>query len=68
MKFYISFGQIHIHSICGLTIDKNCLVELNATSKSDAHEMAMDIFDKKFHNVYDALPDMDYFPRGVIKL
>lgn len=68
MKFYISFGQIHTHLINGHTIDKDCLVELEATTRKAAHEMAMSLFNGVFHNVYDKLPNMSYFPRGVIKL
>ena len=26
MKFYISFGQVHVHSVNGKTFDKDCLV------------------------------------------
>lgn len=68
MKFYISFGQIHVHSIEGKTIDKDCIVEMEANSKREAHERSMDIFNKKFHRVYDTKPDMSYFPRGIIEL
>jgi len=68
MKFYISFGQVHTHSINGITIDKDCIVELESETKRGAHEKAMEIFDGVFHNVYEKLPNMDYFPRGVIKI
>ncbi len=68
MKFYISFGQIHTHSISGFTIDKDCIVVFEADSKAIAHKRAMDIFDKKFHNVYEKKPDMTFFPRGLINI
>ena len=65
MKFYISFGQTHTHSINGVTIDKDCVVEIEAESRGAAHERAMDIFDGVFHNVYDE-PHINYFPRGIV--
>ena len=67
-KYYISFGQIHTHSVSGKTFDKDCLGELEAENREEAHEKAMEIFKGVFHNVYEELPDMIYFPRGVIKI
>lgn len=70
-KFYITFGQVHVHSVNGKTFDKNCLAELESETKWEAHKTAMDIFNKMFHQVLsegelkDALP---YYPRGVIKV
>lgn len=68
MKFWISFGQIHVHVINGRNIDKDCILEVEAATRREAHENAMEMFDKKFYTVYDKLPNMKYFPRGVIKL
>lgn len=68
MKFWISFGQIHTHSIGVHTIDKDCIVEVEAPTRREAHENAMEMFNKKFFTVYDKLPNMKHFPRGVIKL
>ena len=68
MKFYISFGQAHTHAISGHTIDKDCIVVLEADSKAAAHQRAMDTFDKIFHRVYEEEPDMSLFPRGLIYL
>lgn len=67
-KFWILFGQIHKHSINGLAIDKDCILEVKAATRREAHENAMEMFDKKFFTVYDKLPNMKHFPRGVIKL
>lgn len=66
--YYISFGQTHTHSINGNTIDKDCLVGLLAENKDRARDKAFDIFKGVFHNVYEELPDMKYFPRGVINI
>ena len=68
MKFWISFGQRHKHSINGKTIDKDCILEVEAATRREAHENAMEMFNKEFFTCYDKLPNMSYFPRGVIKL
>lgn len=68
MKYYISFGQVHVHSINRKTIDKDCLVELEAGSHMEARVKAMDLFKGKFHRSFEKLPDMKFFLRGVIKL
>ncbi len=70
-KYYITFGQIHVHSIAGRTFDKDCLAVIEAETNGEAHTTAMEIFDGKFHNCYDEskLPEIiEYFPRGVIKI
>ena len=70
-KFYISFGQVHVHSIDGKTLDKDCLAELEAETKEEAHKVAMDIFNKTFHNVYtenELSSVIKYFPRGIIRV
>lgn len=72
MKYYISFGQSHVHSKGGRTFDKDCLAEVECNSQGEAQELAMLIFDGIFHNVYteEALKRegfMDFFPRGIIK-
>jgi len=70
-KFYITFGQIHTHSVNGKTFDKDSLAEIEAETPKAAHELAMDIFDGTFHQCLpaDKLDEvLHYFPRGVIKV
>lgn len=70
-KYYITFGQIHTHSVNGKTFDKNCLCEITAESYGEAHTQAMDIFSKRFHNCHherELERIIEYYPRGVIKL
>jgi hypothetical protein len=70
-KYYITFGQAHAHAIGGKTFDRNCLAELEAESQGKAHEIAMRIFNGKFHNCHteEELPKViEYYPRGVIKV
>ena len=70
-KFYITFGQVHVHSVNGKTFDKDSLCEIEATSKREAHELAMDVFGGVFHqckNEEELESLLPYYPRGVIKL
>ena len=66
-KYYITFGQIHAHSVDGKTFDKDCVAGIKAKDKNEAHDRAMKIFDGKFHNVNDE-PHLEYYPRGIINL
>jgi len=68
MKVYITFGQIHVHSVAGKTLDKDCVAEIEALDLSEGHAKAMDWFDAKFHHCTELPPDMSYFPRGIIKI
>lgn len=70
-KYYITFGQAHAHAIAGITYDRNCLAELEAETKEEAHIRAMAIFKGMFHNCHpeSELPRvLKYYPRGVIKV
>ena len=70
-KYYITFGQIHVHSVNGKTFDKDCLAEIKAETNREAHDKAMKIFKGVFHNCHDEskLPEIiEYFPRGIIEV
>lgn len=70
-KYYITFGQIHVHRVNGKTFDCDSLCEIEAETHRQAHDLAMDVFDRKFHNCHTAkkLPEViHHYPRGVIKL
>ncbi len=67
-SFYVTFGQVHTHSINGKTIDKDCVVEMTAKDMDSAIEECNGIFKKIYFGVYENIPDMSYFPRGIIKI
>ena len=70
-KYYITFGQIHVHSVNGKTFDKDCLAEIEANSPEEAHKLAMIIFKKAFHNCYGDMGldrILPFYPRGIIKV
>lgn len=68
MKFYVTFGQIHVHSVNGKTFDKDCVAVIEAENHSTAREKAFAAFDGKFFTTYDKEPEMKYFPRGLMNL
>jgi hypothetical protein len=69
MKTYVTFGQIHVHSINGKTFDKNSVAVIERETAEEGRLAAMDIFDGIFHQTfYDELPAMEYFPRGLIEV
>ena len=68
MKTYFTFGHIHTHSINGKTLDKDYVVEIEASSHDDARKEMFRLFGQKWSMQYDKLPDMKFFPKGIIKL
>ncbi len=67
MKFYITFGQAHAHVFNGKTLDKDTVVEIEADDKGDANAWAVATFGAKYSVVYPDLPDMRFFPKGIVK-
>ena len=71
-KFYITFGQVHTHSVNGKTFDKDCICEIEAMSNGEAHSKAMHCFDGVFHQCVDESrvdeEFLNFFPRGIIPL
>jgi len=68
MNVYITFGQVHVHSVNGKTFDKDCVAVIDSASLATGHNLAIDIFNSKFHSATATVPDMDYFPRGLIEV
>ncbi len=74
MKTYITFGQSHAHANAnGDTLDKDCVGCLEHESNESGHEIAMKLFDGKFHRAireedFSFIEHMPYYPRGVIEV
>jgi len=75
MKIFISFGQIHAHSIPVKggykTFDKDCLAGIECKDYGEGRDIAFEAFGPKFMTSYPEykLPEiMHYFPRGIIPL
>lgn len=67
-KYYFTFGQIHRHVINKVVYDRNCVVLIEAKNSNAAREKMFKTFGPKWSFQYNNLPDMSFFPRGVIKL
>jgi len=51
-KFYVTMGQVHTHSINGKTIDKDCVVEIQA-EKYYEEIPNMSFYSRGVINLYD---------------
>jgi len=67
-KLYITFGQIHTHSVNGKTFDKGSVALVNCKDYTDGRRRAFEYFDDKWAFAYQGKPDMSFFPRGVIEV
>lgn len=69
-KFYLTFGQVHAHRVPGIeeTFDKDCVAEIEAFDDDEARDIAFSTFGPKWAFLYTEKPDMQFFPRGIIKL
>ena len=69
MKFYITLGQKHTHSINGKTFDKDTVALIECSNIQIAEETAFNYFGAEFSRV---LPedkiDLSLYPKGIIKL
>ena len=68
MKIYVTFGQIHVHSVNGKTFDKDSVAMFDAKDYGDGRKKAFEYFDNKFFTTYTKEPDMSFFPRGIIEV
>ena len=69
MKFYISFGQAHVHRINGETLDYDCLAEIEAKDYQAARKQANELFDDKWSALYEESAfNLSFFPRGIIPI
>lgn len=71
-KVYVSFGQIHTHSINGKTLDKDSIAVIRCESYKEGRELAFKWFKGLFHNCWSEEEFNDkilmYFPRGCIEV
>ncbi len=73
MKVFITFGQVHVHTINDVFLDKDC-VACFLSQHTDPYEAREEIFkllEGEFHQTYfDELPDdiLHHYPRGVVEV
>ena len=69
-KMFVTFGQIHTHSVNGVTLDKNCVAVIECKSHIEGRNKIMDLTKGKFCTTYfeDQWSDnwLEYYPRGFI--
>lgn len=72
MKVYITFGQVHAHSVNGITFDKDCVAVINAEDEEKGREKAFEYFGDKWFTSYTEKSwndtNMYCFPRGFIEV
>jgi len=72
MKTYVTFGQTHVHSINGKTLDKDCVAVITSDSAIEGRKKAFEIFGSKFSFEYSQNEwegeSMIYYPRGYINV
>ena len=71
-KTYVTFGQVHVHSVNGQTFDKNCVAVINCANATEGRERAFEYFSNKFcftyHEEEFTSEKLSYFPRGLIEV
>lgn len=71
-KHYVTFGQIHVHRVNGVTLDCDSVACFEARDASHGRELAFEYFGDKFftdyHDSQFPKEDLVYFPRGIITI
>jgi len=72
MKTYVTFGQVHVHSVNGKTFDKDCVAVLEAPTEQEGRARAFELFKGVFCFTYPEQhwdrADMRFYPRGYINV
>ena len=69
---YVTFGQIHVHSIDGITIDKDTVAVFKAEDAADGRQKAVEYFGDQFftdyHHTAWKKEKLQFFPKGYVFL
>jgi len=72
MKTYVTFGQIHVHSVNGKTFDKDCVAVISAGTSDKGRDKAFEYFGPKFFTTYSEKywkeDNLRWYPRGYINV
>lgn len=70
MKIYVTFGQIHTHSVNGKTFDKDTVAMLEVSSYEEGRKKAFEYFGDKFFTTYTenemTKEVLKFFPKGIL--
>ena len=71
-KTYVTFGQIHAHTVRGKTFDKDCVAVIHCDDAEQGRRLAFAYFDNKwcfeYHEDNFDHDSMKYFHRGFIEV
>jgi hypothetical protein len=70
MLTFVTFGQVHAHSINGKTLDKDCVAVFGRMSEADVRALLHDSYNNEYaqtfnHTNWD-VNLLKYFPRGYV--
>ena len=69
---YVTFGQVHTHRVNGITLDCDSVACYQAENSEEGRKKAFEYFGDKFftdyHDTEFNMEDLEWFPRGVIKI
>ena len=69
MKYYVSFGQSHVHRIDGVTLDADALLEVVAKDEGEVRDRVFSAIGAKWSMIYDEDSiKFEYFPRGAVTI
>jgi len=71
-KFYITFGQSHVHRVQDQTLDADCVAVITAATHWSVRLIAFRLFGNEFCTSCNAADftteSMTYYPRGLIRV
>ncbi len=67
-KYYITFGQNHVHKFENTILDNDCVAVITAPDENEARRLVQTLFKKDFSMFYTSLPKMEFYPRGLIHI
>ena len=66
MTTYVTFGTSHEHIVEDIVFNANTVARIEGDSPDEERGEAFRVFGRKFCTTYNELPNMEYFPGGII--
>ena len=72
MKYFVTFGQTHLHQWNDVFWNRNCVATFDADSMANARQYAFNKFDDKWHSCKEHTGEesdkviAEWYPRGEI--
>lgn len=68
MKFYVTFGQNHVHKFEHATLDRNRVLEFEAKDEKQAKEFCLGWFGDLYCAIRSEMPNMNFYTGGLVKI